>query len=38
MMEKIQNNFNIHPLAMEDILHTIQRPNVDDYQNNLFIV
>ncbi len=38
MMEKIQNNFNIHPLAMEDILHTIQRPKVDDYQNNLFIV
>lgn len=38
IMEKIQNHFNIHPLAMEDILHTTQRPKVDEYDENLFIV
>lgn len=38
IMEKIQNHFNIHPLAMEDILHTTQRPKIDEYDENLFIV
>lgn len=38
VMEKIQNHFAIHPLAMEDILHTTQRPKVEEYDNYLFIV
>lgn len=38
LMEKIQNYFNIHPLAMEDIVHTTQRPKAEDYQDKLFIV
>lgn len=38
IMEKIQNNFGIHPLAMEDILHTSQRPKVEEYDNYMFLV
>jgi magnesium transporter len=30
--------FQIHPLALEDIVHTHQRAKVDTYDNNLFIV
>jgi magnesium transporter len=35
---KIGNEFNLHPLIMEDILHTNQRPKMDDFDNYLFIV
>lgn len=38
MMEKIQNHFGIHPLAMEDILHTSQRPKVEEFDNYIFLV
>lgn len=38
LMEKIQSYFDIHPLAMEDIVHTTQRPKAEEYQNQLFIV
>lgn len=38
VMEKIQNHFNIHPLAMEDILHITQRPKMEAYDDYLFIV
>lgn len=38
LMEKIQSYFNIHPLAMEDIVHTTQRPKAEEYQEQLFIV
>ena len=38
MIEKIQNHFNIHPLTMEDVIHTSQRPKVEEYENYLFIV
>jgi magnesium transporter len=30
--------FHIHPLALEDIVHTHQRAKVDPYDENLFIV
>lgn len=33
----ISNHFKVHPLAIEDILSTYQRPKVDIYQNQLFI-
>jgi magnesium transporter len=38
LMEAIQNLFNIHPLAMEDIVHTTQRPKAEEYPEHLFIV
>lgn len=38
LMEKLQNLFNIHPLAMEDIVHTTQRPKAEEYPEHLFIV
>ncbi|HEX7358050.1 MAG TPA: magnesium/cobalt transporter CorA [Ignavibacteriaceae bacterium] len=38
IMEKIQNQFNIHPLTMEDIIHTSQRPKLEEYDEYLFIV
>jgi magnesium transporter len=38
IVEKIGSHFEIHPLVLEDILHTSQRPKLDDYDNYLFIV
>ena len=38
IMEKMQNHFNIHPLAMEDILHITQRPKMEEYGDYVFIV
>ncbi len=38
VLEKLGTNFNIHPLALEDILNTEQRPKLEDYGQNLFIV
>ncbi len=38
IIEKLGKHFEIHPLALEDILHTSQRPKVEDYDNYLFIV
>jgi magnesium transporter len=30
--------YNLHPLALEDIVSTVQRPKVEDYDDYLFIV
>lgn len=30
--------FNLHPLVLEDIVNTVQRPKVEDFGNYLFIV
>jgi len=38
IIARIGNEFNLHPLIMEDILHTDQRPKMDDFDNYLFIV
>lgn len=38
IIARIGNNLNLHPLIMEDILHTGQRPKMDDFENYLFIV
>jgi len=38
VIEKIGIEFDLHPLIMEDILHTNQRPKMDDFENYLFIV
>ena len=38
MIEQIGKNFNIHPLVLEDILHTNQRPKINDYDDYIYIV
>ena len=38
VLEKLGNCFTVHPLALEDILNTEQRPKVEDYGEDLFIV
>lgn len=30
--------FNLHPLALEDVLHTPQRPKIDEYDDNIFVI
>lgn len=30
--------FGLHPLTLEDILHTLQRPKIEDFERYLFIV
>jgi magnesium transporter len=38
VIAEIGRVFNLHPLMLEDILHTNQRPKLDSYDNALFIV
>ena len=38
IIEKIGETFGLHPLVLEDILHTDQRPKMDGYDDYLFIV
>ena len=38
IIEKLGKQFEIHPLVLEDIVHTSQRPKVEDYENYLYIV
>ncbi|HSE83517.1 MAG TPA: magnesium/cobalt transporter CorA [Thermodesulfobacteriota bacterium] len=37
-VEKIGNHFGLHPLLLEDILNTGQRPKIEDYGGYIFIV
>jgi magnesium transporter len=37
-IEKIGENLQIHPLVLEDIMHTGQRPKMEDFNDYLFIV
>lgn len=37
-LEELGECFNLHPLVLEDILNTDQRPKLEDYGNYLFIV
>ncbi len=34
----IADEFGLHPLAVEDAIHTRQRPKIDRYENHLFLV
>ena len=34
----LQERFELHPLAVEDVLHKGQRPKVEDYETHLFTV
>jgi magnesium transporter len=36
-IEKIGDYFNIHPLILEDIANTGQRPKLDSFENGLFL-
>lgn len=38
LMKQLGETFKLHPLTMEDILNTTQRPKVDSYDDYLFIV
>jgi len=38
VIEKMGRYFNLHPLLLEDIVNTGQRPKLDDYGDYLFIV
>ncbi|MGH8048805.1 MAG: magnesium/cobalt transporter CorA [Chthoniobacterales bacterium] len=38
LLRKLAERFAIHPLALEDVLNTSQRPKVEPYDDNIFIV
>jgi len=38
IIEEVGNKFGLHPLILEDITNTTQRPKIDDYDDYLFIV
>jgi magnesium transporter len=38
LVEGLGTLFNLHPLALEDVLHTPQRPKVDEYEDNIFVI
>ena len=38
VVEKIGNHYDIHPLVLEDVLNTDQRPKIDRYEECLFLV
>ena len=37
-IEQLGVHFNIHPLTLEDIVNTLHRPKIDEFENYLFIV
>lgn len=37
-IETIGKQYNLHPLVLEDIVHTGQRPKIDEYDDYTFIV
>ncbi|MCX2720346.1 magnesium/cobalt transporter CorA [Lentiprolixibacter aurantiacus] len=38
VIEKIGKRYGIHPLVVEDIVNTQQRPKVEEFQDHLFVV
>lgn len=38
VLSRLQSQYEMHPLAVEDALHVPQRPKVDDYEHCLFII
>lgn len=38
IIEKIGKHFNLHPLLLEDILNTEQRPKIEEFDDHIFIV
>jgi magnesium transporter len=38
MIEEVGRFFKIHPLSLEDVLDTSQRPKFDEYDNGIFLI
>jgi len=38
IIEKVGKQFELHPLVLEDVLHTEQRPKYEDFDKYIFIV
>lgn len=38
IIESLGIHFNIHPLVLEDILHTTQRPKIEDFEDYIYVV
>lgn len=38
IIEKLGKQFDLHPLLMEDIVSTSQRPKMEDFENYIFLV
>ena len=38
VIESIRDEFGIHPLAMEDVVNTHQRPKIDIFEDHLYLV
>ena len=38
ILEKIGRHFGLHPLLLEDVVNTDQRPKIEDHDNHIFIV
>ncbi|MEW5975477.1 MAG: magnesium/cobalt transporter CorA [Acidobacteriota bacterium] len=38
LLEQIGNRFGIHPLVLEDIVNTDQRPKIEQYEDFVFVV
>ena len=38
IIEKLGSNFGLHPLILEDILNTGQRPKLEDFESYIFVV
>jgi len=38
VIERLGGHFNLHPLILEDILNTSERPKIEDYGDYLFAV
>ncbi len=38
IIEKLGTHFEVHPLVLEDIAHTGQRPKLEDFENYVFVV
>ena len=38
IIRHLGERFNLHPLVLEDIVNTVQRPKIEDYDDYLFIV
>lgn len=36
-IEKIGAHYNLHPLVLEDIVNTSQRPKIDEYEDYIFV-
>jgi magnesium transporter len=38
IIEQVGKSFGVHPLVLEDIANTGQRPKVEDFENYIFVV